>query len=513
MKNWTIGQRILAGFSTLLLIAASFGLFAVYHLQEISKGMHQVVEYELPGIIDTYELETINLTNYLHTQRMLVMATEEEKRALAEEIRQNSARMDAIFAEYAKLVTTPKEKALQDEAYAARARYGALRRALIEADGTISREEMARRIDDELHPLYRAYFDKLEALVDLNEKSARETAADIDTRVSAATRGVLSGLGGALVIGMAIALFIIVDVRRRMKAVATTLSAGASEVAAASSQIASTSQELARGATEQAASLEETSASLEEMAGMTRSNANDAGTAKELSSQTRKAAEAGVQEVGLMTEAMDAIKSSSDNIAKIIKTIDEIAFQTNLLALNAAVEAARAGEAGAGFAVVADEVRSLAQRSATAAKETEEKIQDAIAKGGRGVELCTKVSGALREIVDKARRVDDLVGQIATASHEQSAGIGQINTAMSQMDTVTQRNAAGAEETAAAAESLSSQATVLESAVADLRALVEGRKAALQSARDFEDREQSDTDSPSKSKKQRELEPMASREN
>ncbi len=482
MKNWTIGQRILAGFSTLLLIAATFGLFAVFHLHRISKEVHQVAEYELPGIVSSYELETINLNNYLLTQRFLVIASDAEKPAIAQVIRENSTRMDAIFAQYEKLVSNQEEADLQASALEARARYSAQRRTLTDAAGSIPAYQMMQRIDRELEPLYREYFEKLEALVALNEKSAVETVAVIDEQIADTTRGVLAGLGGALIVGAAIGFLIIADIRRRMKVATSTLSAGASEVAAASAQIAATSQDLARGATEQAASLEETSASLEEMAGMTRSNANDAGAAKDLSSQTRKAAEAGVEEVGLMSDAMDAIKSSSDNIAKIIKTIDEIAFQTNLLALNAAVEAARAGEAGAGFAVVADEVRSLAQRSASAAKETEEKIQDAIAKGGRGVELCTKVSGALQEIVDKARRVDDLVGQIANASHEQSSGIGQINTAMSQMDTVTQRNAAGAEETAAAAESLSSQATVLESAVDGLRALVEGRKAARRRA-------------------------------
>ena len=146
---------------------------------------------------------------------------------------------------------------------------------------------------------------------------------------------------------------------------------------------------------------------------MTRSNAEHAQTTKELASQTRTAAEAGAADMTSMSEAMDAIKVSGDNIAKIIKTIDEIAFQTNLLALNAAVEAARAGGAGAGFAVVADEVRSLAQRSAKAARETAEKIEDSIQKSQRGVTLSSKVAVRLQEIVEKARKMDLLVVDIA----------------------------------------------------------------------------------------------------
>jgi methyl-accepting chemotaxis protein len=178
-----------------------------------------------------------------------------------------------------------------------------------------------------------------------------------------------------------------------------------------------------------------------------------------------------------MIAAMDAIKSSSDNIAKIIKTIDEIAFQTNILALNAAVEAARAGEAGAGFAVVADEVRSLAQRAAQAAKETAEKIDDSIAKSATGVELSGLVAASLGQIGERARRMDELVGEIATASSEQSRGISQVNQAVSQMDKVTQSNAGNAEETAAAAEELNAQALSLQESVAELGRLV-GRTAA-----------------------------------
>jgi methyl-accepting chemotaxis protein len=247
----------------------------------------------------------------------------------------------------------------------------------------------------------------------------------------------------------------------------------------AARDIASSSLRLAEGASEQAASLEEASATLEEISSMTRRNAENAGTAQIIAGQTRQAADAGTSDMREMIGAMGEIKSASDNISKIIKTIDEIAFQTNILALNAAVEAARAGEAGAGFAVVADEVRALAQRSALAARETADKIADSIAKSEHGVRVSGKVSASLDEIAAKARRMDELVREIATGSGDQSAGINQVNTAVSQLDKVTQANAAAAEESASAAEELSAQSVELRTAVGRLVAVVSGASSRL----------------------------------
>jgi methyl-accepting chemotaxis protein len=246
------------------------------------------------------------------------------------------------------------------------------------------------------------------------------------------------------------------------------------ESTSAASQVSDSSMKLAEGSTEQAASLEETSASLEEMSSMTKRNADSATKANELAKAARIAAEAGAEDMRTMGAAMGEIKSSSDDIAKIIKTIDEIAFQTNILALNAAVEAARAGEAGAGFAVVADEVRSLAQRAAGASKETAAKIESAIVKTSQGVQISDKVATRLIEIVEKIRQVDGLISEVATASREQNEGVTQINASIHQMDKVVQTNAAGAEESAAAAEELNAQAIALNSIVSTLRQLVAG---------------------------------------
>lgn len=261
---------------------------------------------------------------------------------------------------------------------------------------------------------------------------------------------------------------------RPLTASIASLRLGSEQTAAAAAQISKSSQGLAEGATEQAATLEETSASLEEISGMTKRNAETANTAQTLANETRRAAETGAQGMGEMNNAMQQIEAAGGNIAKIVKTIDEIAFQTNILALNAAVEAARAGEAGMGFAVVAEEVRALAQRSAMAARETAEKIEDSIQKSAQGGVICAKVEGNLKDILTKVRKMDELVAEIATASREQNQGVGQVNTAITEMDKLTQRNAAHSEETASASEQLSAQALEMDRAVESLVTLVGG---------------------------------------
>ncbi len=257
---------------------------------------------------------------------------------------------------------------------------------------------------------------------------------------------------------------------------ATRLFSHSDSVSEASRQVATSSGAVAEGASEQAASLEETGASLEEMSATTQRNAENSQAAKDLALQARSAAETGAEEMQQMTKAMEEIKAASGNIARIIKTIDEIAFQTNILALNAAVEAARAGEAGLGFAVVADEVRNLAQRCTESARETAASIENAIQKGQHGAEISLKVGGTLTQIVDKTRQVAEVIAEIATSTGEQSQGIRQVNDAVSQMDQVTQANAASAEESASAAEMLQGEAIELKHLVESLEAMVSGHE-------------------------------------
>ena len=276
----------------------------------------------------------------------------------------------------------------------------------------------------------------------------------------------------ALAVAVVLVWLVTISLTGPLRRITNSLTANSGQVGGTISTLASSSETLASGASEQAASLEETSASLEEIASMIKRTAANAQTAKQLGNDTLAAADIGANDMQGMSRAMDEIKSSSDNIAKIIKTIDEIAFQTNLLALNAAVEAARAGEAGMGFAVVADEVRALAQRSAQSAKETSSLIEDSIRKSVRGVEFSAKVSASLTHIVTKARQMDDLINEIAAASGEQSQGITQINSAISHIDKVTQEAAVGSANMAEAAHGLREQSGHLNQAIDELEVLL-----------------------------------------
>ncbi len=292
-----------------------------------------------------------------------------------------------------------------------------------------------------------------------------ETHLVTSLAITAGIVAFLATIAGILIAG---------SITRPIIAIIASLRGSSDEITVAAGQMADSSQSLAQGASEQASALEETSASLEEMRSMTERNAENASQANTLASQTRTSADTGAVDMQAMDQAMRAIKASSDDVAKIIKTIDEIAFQTNILALNAAVEAARAGEAGAGFAVVAEEVRALAQRSAAAAKETAGKIETAISTTAQGVTLSERVAKALSEIVQQVRTLDRLVTEVATASKDQSQGVAQINRAVTQVDQVVQTNAASAEEGAAAATELNAQANALRAAVQALQELVGG---------------------------------------
>ncbi|RPJ86748.1 MAG: methyl-accepting chemotaxis protein [Acidobacteria bacterium] len=257
----------------------------------------------------------------------------------------------------------------------------------------------------------------------------------------------------------------LVKIKTALNAAMNRLDQGFSQVAVSAEQVASAAGEisggshnLAQSASAQASSLEEISSSLREMAAMTKQATGNAKEAKGLTDGARRSADRGVESMRRLSAAIDRIKASSDETAKIVKTIDEIAFQTNLLALNAAVEAARAGDAGRGFAVVAEEVRNLAMRSAEAAKNTANLIEESVKNAEGGVAINQEVLSNLDEINQQVRKVSDVMAEMAAASDQQSEGIDQITGAVEQMNLLTQQTAANSEESASAAEELAGQA-------------------------------------------------------
>ncbi len=276
-----------------------------------------------------------------------------------------------------------------------------------------------------------------------------------------------------LLFGLTAAWVVTRGVTRPIRAIALHLASESEKTQESATQVAQAALTMADGASQQAASLEETSSALHEIASMTSRNSENAQNAKRLAQEARQTADAGATDVEQMKVSMGAIQASSNEISKIIKTIDEIAFQTNILALNAAVEAARAGEAGLGFAVVADEVRSLAQRCAAAARETSDRISDSAEKSTQGARVSEKVAANLSAIGERIRRLDEMVAEIAQASHEQSKGITQVGESVNGIDKITQSNAALSQQSSSSAEELKLQASEVRYAVGELMSLVE----------------------------------------
>ncbi len=328
--------------------------------------------------------------------------------------------------------------------------------------------------EDGWSPSWNFLQSTLEEQINLLRDDFTRTCAEFESSVRA--RRLWTSV--ALVLGVVVVIWLTLRLGRSIsRPITTTTERLLSEAAAATEEagaVRNSSSTVAEGSTHQAAALEETSATLEEISSMARSNAENAKLAQHSASETRTAAEQGATQMHQLTEAMNALRTSSDDVTRIIKTIDEIAFQTNILALNAAIEAARAGEAGAGFAVVADEVRTLAQRSAQAARETTEKIMAASSRTNAGAEITTQVAQSLESILARAREVENLVNSIAEASREQNSGISQITGAIGKIDQVTQKNAGAAEETTASAHELEKRAHSFREAVINLQEIVLG---------------------------------------
>jgi len=310
-----------------------------------------------------------------------------------------------------------------------------------------------------------------EAVVEIGLKNVGEISKESTQSLNVSSWVMIIGLIVAVVLSIIVALFIIRSIVKIVTEAVKSLSEGTTQVVSASEQISSASVSLAEGASSQASSVEEVSATIEEATASNNQNAENSREANLLAQHSNDAAKVGNQRVQDLMGAMEKITDSSQKIAKIIKTIDEIAFQTNLLALNAAVEAARAGEHGLGFAVVAEEVKNLAERSAGAAKEITGIIESSIDQVKAGTEVANKTKESFTEILNGIKKTSDLIGEIAISAKEQAEGMNQIATAMGSVDQITQQNASASEETAAAAEELNAQALSMLDNVAELALL------------------------------------------
>ena len=472
MKEMTIARRITLGFAATSIVVLTFGLFAYFRLVEIRTHSATITKDALPGIAMIGEINSLSKKNYILTLRHVATAKAEEKTSLFNLIQTNVARINQLTNDYTATISSPQERELLAKLMESRAKYVTSFKEAVKLSDAGKVKEAQELVDNRLNPAFVVFDNSVEELMAFNKEQGEAAGKQITASVGSAQSGITIGLISALALALAIGWFITRTTNAVLRSISESLDDGANQVASASSQVAAASQTLAEGASEQAASLEETSASLEEMASMTQRNADNASHAKETAVQTRQSADLGAQQMNTLLTAMDSIKRASEEVTKILKNIDEIAFQTNILTLNAAVEAARAGEAGAGFAVVADEVRNLAHRCAAAAKETAVKIEDSVKKSQQGAELSGEVAKSFTDIQGKIRELDQLVAEIATASREQSQGIGQVNTAVTQMDKVTQSNAASAEESASASEELNSQAAALKETVISLQQLL-----------------------------------------
>ncbi|MDT8301811.1 MAG: methyl-accepting chemotaxis protein [Sedimentisphaerales bacterium] len=476
-KNFTIGKKIGLGFASILALTIILGLIGVYQMIQVDAGLMDITETHIPITEAISQIDGFATSQNLAASLYAI----HKEQTYIDEFNKYDGEVDTHFEEAKDVVkadqdlvdlgflTQIDEIAKSHDAFATSCK--AFFEVVNKAD---SSAEDIMTAADAVKGTYEPFMAKVDSFLGVNDEEVNRVSASAEIAADRAKFWLTTISIAAVFVGCALAFFIARGVIRALKKIINALTEGSEQVSSAAGQVSAASQSLAEGSTEQAAGLEETSSSLEEMASMTKQNADNAQQANTLASEARKAADTGTESMTRMNEAINDIQKSSDETAKIIKVIDEIAFQTNLLALNAAVEAARAGEAGKGFAVVAEEVRNLAMRSAEAAKNTSAMIEESVKNSKNGVDIATEVAKVLEEIVQSVSKTNDLVSEIAAASQEQAQGIDQINTAMAQMDKVTQQNAANAEESASASEELSAQAESMNDQVGELVALVGG---------------------------------------
>jgi methyl-accepting chemotaxis protein len=500
LANIKIGKRLGLGFSLILamtLVIAAVGAMRMTEVANATKAMMAVPLAKERLITDWYSL------NFASIRRTAAIVKSTDP-ALGAYFKEDSAASVKKAAELLKqieplIAASGAEKDLFAKILEQRKAYSASRDGAVKAKAAGNEEEAARLLDKEFTPASKLYQDLLQDLVTMQRASMDATANAIDDNAVDSTKLMLILAACALLAGAVLSWQLTRGIVRPIRdavSVAETVASGdlthridasgqdetgallralrhmndslvgiVSQVRGSTDTIATGSREISAGnldlsnrTEQQASALEETAASMEELTTTVRQNADNARQANQLAIAASEVAVQGGAVVGQVVTTMGAINDSAKRIVDIIGVIDGIAFQTNILALNAAVEAARAGEQGRGFAVVASEVRNLAQRSAAAAKEIKELITASVNNVDAGAKLVDQAGSTMEQVVGSIRRVTDIMAEITSASQEQTGGIEQVNTAIGQMDQVTQQNAALVEEAAAAASSMQDQA-------------------------------------------------------
>ncbi|TDY90291.1 UNVERIFIED_ORG: methyl-accepting chemotaxis sensory transducer [Herbaspirillum seropedicae] len=509
-QDLRIGTKLGIAFATLVLIIIGVVTLGLSRLSEINESLDLVVNdrYKKVAIINTISANTDDIA--LSVRNRLISTNRDEIAKDKSEADQLLVQNNKLYEQLTGLIVSPKAKAQLEKVIQSRGEYTAVMLEVIRLLESGDRDSAVELLRSKMAPLQKKYMHELDGLSVIQQELMNQAVADAKENYESTrlvmvasgfaasifavlvalliSRGITSPLNRALSVAEQVAagdltteikqsakdetgrlLQALAVMSQKLKDIVKEVRYGTDAMVTASTQIATGNLDLSSRTEEQASSLEETASSMEELTSTVKQNAEHSRKASELASHSSQIAQQGGTVVEKVVQTMSSINDSSRKIVDIISVIDGIAFQTNILALNAAVEAARAGEQGRGFAVVASEVRVLAQRSATAAKEIKELIQNSVDKVNSGSELVAEAGQTMNEVVASIQQVTNIVTEISEATREQSDGIEQVNQAVMQMDQVTQQNAALVEEAAAAAQSLQEQAQRLSTVVSVFR--------------------------------------------
>ena len=512
LSNFKIGTRLGAGFAAILLLLCTVGGLTLWQASHIYAGTLELGNDWLPSVQAAGRMQAYANNARRTSLRSILAVDPKEKQEQRVAHDASVVKLQEVFTKYEKLVSSPEEQQLFDNIKSAWARYAALDAKLLDLSdkGEAGFNDARALSSGEVGTAFTDMLKLIETDIELNRTGAEgevaRAASTYDNAIVTTglliavavfagiaigwliTRSITTPIGRAVVIAETVArgdltadievsgkdetsqlLAAMRHMNERLVDVVGRVRNSSDSIATGSAQIAAGNTDLSQRTEEQAASLEETAASMEQLTATVKQNAENALQGNSLAANASETAVRGGEVVNRVVQTMSEISSSSEQVSQIITVIEGIAFQTNILALNAAVEAARAGEQGRGFAVVAGEVRTLAQRSASAAKEIKDLISASVQRVQVGSQLVDEAGRTMGEVVQSVKRVTDLMGEISAASGEQHTGIEQVNQAVMQMDEVTQQNAALVEEASAAAQSMAAQSGTLRELVSVFR--------------------------------------------